>query len=98
VCEVGAERIFDGVWIIALDMLPCFACLAEYRVSIIVSEVADTLDGVGLFVYSLLLSSNISIWDGARKRERRLTRKRDRRGQRRQLVCHNPDNSLAAAE
>jgi hypothetical protein len=96
-CKVRIKGVIHIIGVIAPDVLPCIARLAVDRISVIVSEVADTLDGVRLLLDRLLLPRGISTRDGIRKGEGGLTRKRDRRRQRRQLVGHNPEKSLGTA-
>jgi hypothetical protein len=55
VCKGIAISLFAIVGVKAVDMLPCIACLAVDRVSVIVREVADTLDGVRLLFHRLRL-------------------------------------------
>jgi hypothetical protein len=43
----------------AINVLPCVACLAVYRVAVVVGEIADTLDGVWLFLWRLHLVGDI---------------------------------------
>ncbi len=88
--EVFAIGLFDVVGVEALDVLPGIACLAVDRVSVIVREVANTLDGVGLFLNRRLhLLGYILKWDGLAWRGDILTGSRDLRRQRRELFCHN---------
>jgi hypothetical protein len=56
-CKIGPESVFHIVWVVTLDVLPCLTRLAEYGVSVIVSEVAYALDCVCLFFHSLLRQS-----------------------------------------
>ena len=47
--EVLPDSLIPVIGVEALDVLPGVACVAIYRVPVIVGEVADTLDGVRLF-------------------------------------------------
>ena len=87
--EVLTESLVDTVRVVAFDVLPRIALLAVNRVSIIVSKSANTLDSVWLFIYNLLLSGDILYGYGRRQGEWNPTRRRDRRRERWQLVCHN---------
>jgi hypothetical protein len=90
VVKVLTDRLLSIVRVEAVDVLPRVTRLAVDCVSIIVSEVANTLNRVWLFLRRLDLSGNVAL--GRRAwlcRRRSLTRSRGLRGQRRRLVGHN---------
>ena len=58
--EVLSVSILDVVGVKALDVLPCVACLAVYRVPIIVSEAAYAFDGVRFFLDRLDLTRQMA--------------------------------------
>lgn len=90
VVKILADRLLSVVRVKAVDVLPRVTRLAVDSVSIIVSEIANTLDRVWLFLRRLDLSSDVAL--GRRTwlcRGRSLTRSRGLRGQRRRLVGHN---------
>jgi hypothetical protein len=89
--KVFSKGIFEFIWVVALDVLPCVADLAIDRISVIVREVADTLDGVRFFLYRLLLVRDVLDRDGTLSRKSGLTGSHDLREQRRSPVCHNLD-------
>jgi hypothetical protein len=55
VSEVFPKGVFDVAGVIAHDVLPCLASFAKDRLSVIVREVANTLDRVGLFFFRSFL-------------------------------------------
>ena len=59
VSEVFTNGLVPVVGVKAVDMLPRIARLAVDCVAIIVREVANTLDGVGLFFYRLNLLGDV---------------------------------------
>ena len=89
--KVLGVGILNVVGVEALNVLPGIACFAVYRVPVIVSEAAYTLDSVRLFLNRPDL--------GARRRELRrlglgtekgrLTRRHDMRRKRLQFFGHN---------
>lgn len=89
--KVLAYRLVPVVGIEAVDVLPRVACLAVYCVSVIVREVADTLDGVRLFLHRLYsVGGGLVLDDGCHRRGRSgLTGNCGLRRQRRRPVCHN---------
>lgn len=87
--EVLPYGLVPVVGVEAVDMLPGVACFAIDRVSVIVREVAYTLDGVRLFFYHLDLVGDIVLGSGGERRRESLTGKHGMRRQRCQLVGHN---------
>jgi hypothetical protein len=77
--KVFSNGLIPVVRVKAVDVLPCIACFAIDRVSVVVREVADTLDGVRLFFYRLNLVGDIVLdGEGTRGRDG-LTRNHDMR-------------------
>lgn len=77
--------------IVAFDMLPGFAPFAEDRITIVILESADALDGIRLFFVRGDRVRNSAVYDG------RVQRGGDRRGLRGWMrdgdwggICHNP--------
>lgn len=77
--------------VVAFNMLPGFAPFAEDRITIVILESADALDGVRLFFFRGDRVRNSAVYDG------RVQRDGDRRGLRGWMrdgdwggICHNP--------
>jgi hypothetical protein len=93
--EVLTYGLFPVVGVKAFDVLPRVARLAVDRVSIIVSEGANTLDCVRFFLTPFCLRRRLILdewlWDSVGER---LTRSRSERRQGRRFVGHNLSVSL----
>lgn len=88
--EVFAESLLATVWVEAVDVLPRVARVAVDRVSIIIREVANTLDRVRLFfLYRHNLAWNIVGGDWYARSEEGLTRSRGLSRQWLRLFGHN---------
>jgi len=91
VSKVLAARVLDIIRVEALDVLPRVARLAVDRVSVIVREAADTLDGVGFFAFYRRLDLVRAILGRSAvvREDDGLTRIRELRRQGWGLFCHN---------
>lgn len=54
VVELVSRCIVNATGVIALDMLPCIACLAINGVSIVIGIVTNAFDRVGLLIYRFI--------------------------------------------
>jgi hypothetical protein len=57
--KVLSVRVLDIMGVETFDVLPGIACFAVYRVPVIVSKTADTLDGVRFFLDRLGLAGDM---------------------------------------
>jgi len=89
VSKILAQSILDVVGIITLNVLPCIALLAVYGVAIVLGEVADALDRVGLLVYNLTHRDDIAGGHHCRGGEGCVSGELGGGCERRQLVRHN---------
>lgn len=88
--EVWAKCLIPAIGVKAVNVLPRVACLAQYGISVIVREVANTLDSVRLFLHRLSLFCHLVLNGRAwRMSWGILTGKWELHGQQWWPVCHH---------